>query len=113
MAGPLAPPSSSSAFSHPPPLASPTAPAHLTGTVVDVGEGAAHIIPVVEGFVLEGAIKSLPLAGRSVTGVVQQMLRWGDSEGAEGRGLVGGVQKIEVRELGFVDGRLEMKRTKP
>ncbi|GIL79807.1 hypothetical protein Vretimale_12425 [Volvox reticuliferus] len=52
-----------------------TATAHLTGTVVDVGEGVAHIIPVVDGFVLEGAIKSLPLAGRAVTGFVQQMLR--------------------------------------
>ncbi|GLC47861.1 hypothetical protein PLESTB_000033500 [Pleodorina starrii] len=53
----------------------PTSAAHLTGTVVDVGEGVAHIIPVVDGFVLEGAIKSLPLAGRAVTGFVQQMLR--------------------------------------
>ncbi|EFJ49440.1 actin-related protein Arp3 [Volvox carteri f. nagariensis] len=48
---------------------------HLTGTVVDVGEGVAHIIPVVDGFVLEGAIKCLPLAGRAVTSFVQQMLR--------------------------------------
>ncbi|PNW72245.1 hypothetical protein CHLRE_16g676050v5 [Chlamydomonas reinhardtii] len=49
--------------------------AHLTGTVVDVGEGVTHIIPVVDGYVLGGAIKSLPVAGRAVTGFVQQMLR--------------------------------------
>ncbi|GFR48843.1 hypothetical protein Agub_g10796, partial [Astrephomene gubernaculifera] len=54
----------------------PTSPAsRLTGTVVDVGEGVTHIIPVVDGFVLGGAIKSLPLAGRAVTGFVQQMTR--------------------------------------
>ncbi|GIL79808.1 hypothetical protein Vretifemale_9098 [Volvox reticuliferus] len=61
-----------------------TATAHLTGTVVDVGEGVAHIIPVVDGFVLEGAIKSLPLAGRAVTGFVQQMLRCEKKENLEG-----------------------------
>ncbi|KXZ55585.1 hypothetical protein GPECTOR_2g1135 [Gonium pectorale] len=51
------------------------ASSHLTGTVVDVGEGVTHIIPVVDGFVLGGAIRSLPVAGRAVTGFVQQMLR--------------------------------------
>lgn len=47
----------------------------MTGTVVDVGEGATHVVPVVDGYVLHGAVKSLPLSGRDVTAAVQQSLR--------------------------------------
>ncbi len=45
--------------------------------MVDVGEGATTVIPVVDGYVLGGAVRSLPAAGRAVTAVVQQMMRWG------------------------------------
>lgn len=47
----------------------------LTGTVIDSGDGVTHVIPVAEGYVLGGAIKSIPLAGRDITAFVQRMLR--------------------------------------
>jgi len=47
----------------------------LTGTVVDSGDGVTHVIPVAEGYVIGSSIKSMPLAGRTVTQFIQQMLR--------------------------------------
>ena len=43
--------------------------------VVDSGDGCTHIIPVVDGFVISSAIRTVPLAGRDVTQHVQQLLR--------------------------------------
>ena len=50
-----------------------------TGLVVDAGDGATHIVPVVGGFVLGGGIRHIPLAGRNVTNFVLERLR--DREG--------------------------------
>lgn len=47
----------------------------LTGIVVDSGDGVTHAIPVVDGYVIMSAIKSIPIAGREVTVFLQQMLR--------------------------------------
>lgn len=47
----------------------------LTGTVIDSGDGVTHVIPVAEGYVIGGAIKHIPLAGRDITAFVQQSLR--------------------------------------
>jgi len=47
----------------------------LTGTVVDSGDGVTHVIPVAEGYVIGSAIKHVPIAGRSITQFVQQILR--------------------------------------
>jgi len=47
----------------------------LTGTVIDSGDGVTHVIPVAEGYVIGSAIKHIPIAGRSVTQFVQQLLR--------------------------------------
>lgn len=47
----------------------------LTGTVIDSGDGVTHIIPVAEGYVIGSSIKSMPLAGQTVTRFVQQLLR--------------------------------------
>eukprot|EP01125_Pyxidicula_operculata_P002108 TRINITY_DN12053_c0_g1_i1.p1 TRINITY_DN12053_c0_g1~~TRINITY_DN12053_c0_g1_i1.p1 ORF type:complete len:412 (-),score=102.27 TRINITY_DN12053_c0_g1_i1:49-1284(-) len=47
----------------------------LTGTVVDSGDGVTHVIPVAEGYVIGSSIKSMPLAGRTVTQFIQQLLR--------------------------------------
>ena len=49
----------------------------LTGTVLDIGDGVAHVIPVADGFVIGSNIKSMPLAGRNVTGFIQQLMRLG------------------------------------
>lgn len=47
----------------------------MTGVVVDVGHGATHIVPVAEGYVIGGSIKSFPIAGRDVTLFIQQLLQ--------------------------------------
>jgi actin-related protein 3 len=53
----------------------PSAERTLTGTVIDSGDGVTHVIPVAEGYVIGGAIKHIPLAGRDITAFVQQSLR--------------------------------------
>ncbi len=47
----------------------------LTGTVIDSGDGVTHVIPVAEGYVIGGAIKNIPIAGRDITLFVQSLLR--------------------------------------
>jgi actin-related protein 3 len=47
----------------------------LTGTVIDIGDGVTHVIPVSDGYVLGGSIKSVPLAGRDLTTFVQYLMR--------------------------------------
>ncbi len=47
----------------------------LTGTVIDSGDGVTHVIPVADGYVIGGAIKHIPLAGRDITAFVQKSLR--------------------------------------
>lgn len=52
----------------------------LTGTVIDSGDGVTHVIPVVEGYVIGSAIKSIPIAGRDITHLVQHILRERESD---------------------------------
>ncbi|XP_020551829.1 actin-related protein 3-like [Sesamum indicum] len=47
----------------------------MTGVVVDAGDGATHVVPVAEGYVIGGSIKSIPIAGEDITLFVQQLLR--------------------------------------
>lgn len=47
----------------------------LTGTVIDSGDGVTHVIPVAEGYVIGSCIKHIPLAGRSMTQFIQQLMR--------------------------------------
>lgn len=47
----------------------------LTGTVIDSGDGVTHVIPVVDGYVIGSCIKHIPLAGRTVTSYIQQLMR--------------------------------------
>lgn len=47
----------------------------LTGTVIDSGDGVTHVIPVAEGYVIGSCIKHIPLAGRSITQFIQQLMR--------------------------------------
>jgi len=47
----------------------------LTGTVIDSGDGVTHVIPVAEGYVIGSSIKSMPLAGRTVSQFIQQLHR--------------------------------------
>ncbi|CAI0627174.1 unnamed protein product [Linum tenue] len=52
-----------------------TSKCEMTGVVVDVGDGASHVVPVAEGYVIGSSIKSIPIAGRDVTLFVQQLMR--------------------------------------
>jgi len=52
----------------------------LTGTVIDSGDGVTHVIPVADGYVIGGSIKSMDLAGRTVTTFIQQLLRERDED---------------------------------
>lgn len=47
----------------------------LTGTVIDSGDGITHIVPIINGYVVATAIKSIPLAGSTITTFVEQKLR--------------------------------------
>ncbi len=43
--------------------------------MIDSGDGVTHVIPVAEGYVIGSCIKHIPLAGRTITSFVQQMMR--------------------------------------
>lgn len=47
----------------------------LTGTVIDSGDGVTHVIPVSDGYVIGSCIKHIPLAGRTITQFIQQLMR--------------------------------------
>eukprot|EP00917_Polyrhabdina_sp_WS-2016_P025091 GHVP01054053.1.p1 GENE.GHVP01054053.1~~GHVP01054053.1.p1 ORF type:complete len:387 (+),score=68.04 GHVP01054053.1:152-1312(+) len=47
----------------------------LTGIVIDSGDGVTHVVPVVDGYVIESAIQSVPVAGRDASLFVMQILR--------------------------------------
>jgi actin-related protein 3 len=47
----------------------------LTGTVIDSGDGVTHVVPVADGYVIGSCIKHIPLAGRTVTQYIQQILK--------------------------------------
>jgi len=61
----------------------------LTGTVIDSGDGVTHAIPVAEGYVIGSSIKSMPLAGRTVSQFIQQLHRDRDEK-------VPAAQQLEV-----------------
>jgi actin-related protein 3 len=47
----------------------------LTGTVVDSGEGATHVIPVVDGYVIGSSIKTIPFAGKDVNQFILNLIK--------------------------------------
>ncbi|KAM7487228.1 hypothetical protein LguiB_024712 [Lonicera macranthoides] len=52
-----------------------TSKCEMTGVVVDVGDGATHVVPVAEGYVIGSSIKSIPISGENVTLFIQQLMR--------------------------------------
>ena len=47
----------------------------MTGVVVDIGDGATHVVPVADGYVIGSSIKSIQIAGKDVTLFIQQLMR--------------------------------------
>jgi actin-related protein 3 len=47
----------------------------LTGTVIDSGDGATHVFPVSDGFVIGSCVKHIPLAGKDISKFILQQLR--------------------------------------
>jgi len=47
----------------------------LSGTVIDSGDGVTHVIPVAEGYVIGSCIQHIPLAGKTITTFIQQIMR--------------------------------------
>ncbi len=64
-----------------------------TGTVLDSGDGVTHIIPVVDGYVINSCIKHIPLAGSNMTKFIADSLRERNE-----RCPVEEVNKIETEE---------------
>ncbi|KXG30554.1 hypothetical protein SORBI_3004G203500 [Sorghum bicolor] len=52
-----------------------TTKCEMTGVVVDVGDGATHIVPVADGYVIGSSIRSIPITGKDVTQFVHQLLK--------------------------------------
>ncbi|XP_074580582.1 actin-related protein 3-like isoform X1 [Curcuma longa] len=47
----------------------------MTGIVVDIGDGATHVVPVVDGYIIGSSIKSFPISGNDVTQFILQLLQ--------------------------------------
>ncbi|KAH0464020.1 hypothetical protein IEQ34_006806 [Dendrobium chrysotoxum] len=52
-----------------------TSKCEMTGVVVDVGDGATHVVPVAEGYVIGNSIKSIPISGKDVTLFIQKLMK--------------------------------------
>lgn len=52
-----------------------TTKCEMTGVVVDVGDGATHIVPVADGYVIGSSIRSIPITGKDVTQFIHQLLK--------------------------------------
>lgn len=42
---------------------------------MDSGDGVTHVVPIINGYVVGTAIKSIPLAGSTITKAVERSLR--------------------------------------
>ncbi|KAK7273905.1 hypothetical protein RIF29_14972 [Crotalaria pallida] len=55
----------------------------MTGVVLDVGDGATHVLPIADDYVIGGSIRSIPISGKDVTLFVQQLIRVGNPCGVK------------------------------
>lgn len=64
-----------------------------TGTVLDIGDGVTHTIPIYEGYAIENAINRFDLAGRDVTEYMQRLLE------QQGHSMISSSEKEIVRKM--------------
>ena len=43
--------------------------------MIDSGDGVTHVIPVADGYVIGSCIRHIPLAGKTITSFIQQLMR--------------------------------------
>lgn len=64
-----------------------------TGTVLDIGDGVTHTIPIYDGYAIDNAINRFDLAGRDVTEYMQRLLEM------EGISMITSSEKEIVRRM--------------
>ena len=47
----------------------------LSGVVLDIGDGMSQVIPIIDGYIIPSAIRSMPIGGRDLTHFLQSILR--------------------------------------
>lgn len=52
-----------------------------TGTVVDSGQGATHVVPIFEGYAIPHAITPIPINGQMLTDYMHSMIKLKDPDG--------------------------------
>ncbi len=85
----------------------------ITGTVLDIGDGVTHIIPIYHGYMIPGTVNRYDLAGRDITNYLCKLLE------AQGHKFTSSSDKEIVREIKekmifcSLDNRIEPIMHKP
>lgn len=82
---------------------------HITGTVIDIGDGLCHIVPIVDGYVCGSAVRQVPIAGKEITQFIQKSIK--EREGPESKITMDTAQQIK-EQLCYLsrDPRVELQR---
>ena len=83
---------------------------HLTGTVVDSGEGVTSIIPVADGRIIRHGIQQIPIGGRDITSYIQDRLRKNNRNVSPAQSYE--VARIVKEEHGYVCSNVEKEMGK-